>query len=70
MFKNLLVAVILTSTINAQSRTFYGSNLNPFFSSSECCEHNKITVSGQGSASGLPDIAKVEIGFEVKGTTS
>lgn len=39
-------------------------------SSSTCCERNQIIVSGEGTASAMPDIGVIGLGFEEKGLTT
>ena len=66
MSPKVLVLACLCALISSQQ--FLG--LPPLGSGSSCCDHNKIVVSGNGVASGQPDIAKVTVGFEVSSTTS
>lgn len=70
MSLKLLTFAFLLVLISTQG---FGSNLfnDPFFNGgSTCCDRNKIVVSGSGVASGLPDIAKVTVGFDISATTS
>ena len=57
----MLTLFLVIVMINAQP---FGSNFSPFsLTGQDCCDHNKIVVSGEGTSSGLPDIAKITVRF-------
>lgn len=62
-YKTLFYVFLLIVFTHAQR---YG----PVIVDNSCCEDNTIKASGQGKASALPDMARVQLSFNEKGTTS
>ena len=68
--KKMLPKVILCTLFIVTFTQPLGSSLTDFLGSSNCCSHNEIEVSGEGSAFGQPDISIISVRFSVVAQTS
>ena len=59
MFKEL---VFLFLTLSGVFGHIFGSKINAQVQN-QCCDYNEIEVSGEGSASGQPDISIIRVRF-------